>query len=80
MASSNLSALSVEDLCIHLRDKVHESALVTLEKESINGAIFSHLSDDDLKDLFPQVGARISVAMVLRELRHTLTGVRLLNS
>ena len=73
MASNdlNFSLLSVEELCTQLRDKVHESALLILEKESITGAMFKNLTKDDLKDLFPQVGARLSVSMVLRELRQT---------
>ena len=41
--------------------------LLTLREETIDGAMFLKLTEDDLKDLFPQVGARLSVAMVLRE-------------
>ena len=57
MASNdlNLSLLSVEELCTQLRDKVHESALLILEKESITGAMFKNLTKYDLKDLFPQL-------------------------
>ena len=61
MASSDIFHLSVEELCERLSGKVHESALVTLEKESITGAIFVKLTNDDLKDLFPQVGARLCI-------------------
>ena len=38
-----------------------------LREQRIDGAMFVKLTEDDLKDLFPQVGARLSVAMVLRE-------------
>ena len=67
MDNSDLSKLSSDGLCDALQDKIHESALLTLREQMINGAMFVQLTEDDLKDLFPQVGARLSVAMVLRE-------------
>lgn len=74
MASNDIAHFSTEELCSHLSDKVHESALLTLEKEAITGAIFTKLTNDDLKDLFPQVGARLSVSMVLRDIRKISAG------
>ena len=67
MDNSDLSKLSSDGLCDVLQDKIHESALLTLREQMVNGAMFVQLTEDDLKDLFPQVGARLSVAMVLRE-------------
>ena len=73
MDNCDLSDLTVDDLCDALHDKIHESALVTIREQTINGAMFVKLSDDDLKELFPQVGARLSVAMELRERRSRST-------
>ena len=71
-AANDLSTLSVEQPCEHLREKaVNETAITILEEECISGAIFTRLTDDDLKDLIPQVGARLSVSMVLRDLKET---------
>ena len=67
MDNSDLSKLSSDGLCDALQDKIHESALLTLREQTIDGAMFVKLTEDDLKELFPQVGARLSVAMVLRE-------------
>ena len=58
MDNSNLSKLSLDGLCDALQDKIHESALLTLRA----GETFVKLTEDEL---FPQVGARRSVAMVL---------------
>jgi hypothetical protein len=71
MASNDLSSLSVEELCEYLREKaVHETALAIFE-ELINGAIFTKLTDEDLKELIPQVGSRLSISIVLRGLKKT---------
>ena len=67
MDNDDFSKLSSDGLCDALQDKIHESALFTLREQRIDGAMFVKLTEDDLKDLFPQVGARLSVAMVLRE-------------
>ena len=46
---------SVQQLCEHLREKaVDETAITIFEEESISGAIFTRLTDVDLKDLIPQ--------------------------
>ena len=67
MDNSHLSKLSSDGLCDAPQDKIHESALLTLREQTIDGAMFVKLTEDDLKELFSQVGARLSVAMVLRE-------------
>lgn len=72
MDNSDLSKLSSDGLCDALQDKIHESALLTLREQTIDGAMFVKLTEDDLKELFPQVGARLSVAMVLRKRCSTL--------
>ena len=73
VASNDLSTLSVEELCEHLREKaVHETALAILEEEANSGASFTNLTDEDLKDFIPQVGSILSVSMVLRNLKQTL--------
>ena len=55
--------MSSDGLCDALQDKIHESALLTLREQMINGVMFVQLTEDDLKDLFPQVGACLSVPM-----------------
>ena len=67
MDNDDFSKLSSDGLCDALQDKIHESALFTLREQRIDGAMFVKLTEDDLKDLFPQVGARLSVAMVRHE-------------
>lgn len=66
MDNSDLSKLSSDGLCDAIQDKIHESGLLTIREQTIDGAMFVKLTDD-LEELFPQVGARLSVAMVLRE-------------
>ena len=68
-----IETFSLDDLCDYLYDKVNESVIHTLREQSITGAIFSQLTEEDLKELFPQVGLRLSAAMVLRELKQTAT-------
>lgn len=38
-------------------------------EHDINGRIFVSLTEDDLKDLFPVLGERLSIATVLRQLK-----------
>ena len=63
-----IETFSLDDLCDNLYDKVNESVIHTLREQSITGAIFSQLTGEDLKELFPQVDPRLSAAMVMREL------------
>lgn len=41
----------------------------TLREHDISGRIFVSLTEDDLKDLFPVLGERLSITMVLRQLK-----------
>ena len=65
-----ISELSSEELCNYLSGQVHQTAaLDKLKEHDINGQIFVNLTEDDLKDLFPNIGQRLSIATVLRQLK-----------
>ena len=49
--------------------EVHRDAVLdTLREHDISGRIFVSLTEDDLKDLFPVLGERLSIMTVLRQL------------
>ena len=40
-----------------------------LKEQGINGAVFSQLTEDDLRELIPNIRPRLSVVMFLSEMR-----------
>ncbi len=73
MATRDLSDLSPDELCKFLSGRIHAEAELTLREQSISGAIFCKLTDNDLKELLPQIGPRLSVLVVLREFQPVAT-------
>lgn len=69
MATNDLSHLTTDELCKFLSGRIHEAAELTLREQCISGAIFCKLTDTDLKELLPQIGPRLSVSVILRELQ-----------
>ena len=63
MDNSDLSKLLSDGLCDALQARIGTSHLTRADDQWCN----VQLTEDDLKDLFSHVGARLSVAMVLRE-------------
>lgn len=65
-----VSRYSTEELCDYLPGEVHQDAVLdTLREHDISGRIFVSLTEDDLKDLFPVLGERLSITTVLRQLK-----------
>ncbi len=61
-----ISSLSVEDLCHYLVDqKQHADVVSAMQDNRITGNDFLELSKDQLKELFPILGTRMSVARLL---------------
>ena len=66
-----LNDMSTADLCRHLEEAgVHEDVTRSFTQNRIDGLGFLSLTEDDLKELIPVVGDRISV----RKIKETFEG------
>ena len=63
--------MGVDDVCDYLEEKGFHSDIVTsFHRNRMSGATFLELSEDDLKDLVPVIGDRVTVRSgLLVELR-----------
>ena len=70
MDAVQLSMYSVGQLCEeYLVDKLDEDVIATIKMHKINGSQFLSLEDQQLKELFPLLGERMSVNQVLKGFR-----------
>lgn len=70
---SEVEKFSVDELCDYMYDKVPEPVIWILREQSITGAVLTKLTEEDLKELFPTLGHRLSVAVMLRSLKQTVS-------
>ena len=67
-----IASYSSEQLCEFLsKQGVDDDALPIFRQQRIRGADFINLKDDELKELFPIMGIRLSVARLVRALALT---------
>ena len=67
-SANDLVELSVDDFGEYLRESgIDDDVAITFEQNKISGAAFLQLTEEDLKELVPLLGARLQVRQLLRE-------------
>ena len=61
--------MGVDDFCDYLEKGFHSDIVMSFHRNRMSGATFLELSEDDLKDLVPVIGDRVTVRRLLVELR-----------
>ena len=69
MDRQEVSRFSVDELADFLQGDFEESVIETLRANKIGGRQFLVLETEDLKDMFPVIGERISVHQLVKSLR-----------
>ncbi len=70
MASKgDIAAYSVDELCDSLLDRLSERVVLRLREEKIAGVDFISLNNDQLKEIFPVMGERMTVSRIIEELK-----------
>ena len=74
--AAEVSKYLVDDLCDeYLAGKVDQDVIATIRSHKITGAMFLSLDDEQLKELFPTLGDRMSVKHLLKKFTDTVTMV-----
>lgn len=63
--------MGVDEFCDYLLEekKFHSDVVTSFHRNRITGATFLGLSEDDLRDLVPVIGDRVTVRKLLVEMR-----------
>ena len=70
--AAEVSKYLVDDLCIeYLAGKVDQDVINTIRSHKITGAMFLSLDNEQLKELFPTLGDRMSVKHLLKKFTDT---------
>ena len=69
-AASESENWSTDDLCNYATSQVEdsESIIIVLRNQRITGRMFTSLSDEDLRELFPVMGDRLEMSLLVKKL------------
>jgi len=67
---SSIMSMDCIEFCVFLEEKgFHEDVVRSFSSNRICGATFVNLNDNDLKELLPIIGDRVSVRRLLEEVK-----------